>query len=261
MEFIYELIGGYGVVGVIISTAIAVFFAIHAIRGGQNMYWLWILFAFPFLGSVVYFFAIYLPSSRLEYAMKQSGQNLSKLLNPTKELKQAQKDYEITPSVKNLMRIGQAQIQLNQNEQASATLDECVKQTFSKDIDVLFMAAQAKVNNNEPQAALQYLREMRALKPDYKAAEVSLLAAHILSQTGQKDKAQEQYEYLVKEFGSDIRYQLEYAIWLAENSRWSRANELKSDIDQHIKHWPKHARMLHKDYLKELKAAFSKQPQ
>ena len=55
-------------------------------------------------------------------------------------------------------------------------------------------------------------------------------------------------------------YELEYAIWLAENGRWSRANELKSDIDQHIKHWPKHARMLHKDYLKELKAAFSKQP-
>ena len=260
MEFIYELIEAYGAVGFIVSSMIAVCFAIHVIRSGQNMYWLWILFVFPFLGSVVYFFAIYLPRSRLEYAMKQRGESLFKLLNPTKELKLAKKDYETTPSVKNLLRIGQAQMQLNQNAQASATLGECVKQSFGKDADVLLIAAQAKVKNNEPDGALQYLREVRTLNSKYKTAEVSLVAAHILSLTGQKEKAQEQYEYLIREFGGDITYKLKYAIWLADNGLWTRANELKADIEQHIKYWPKHARMLHKDYLKSMKTAFSKQP-
>ena len=38
---------------------IAIFFAIHAVRTGQNNYWLFILLAFPFLGSVVYFLPPY----------------------------------------------------------------------------------------------------------------------------------------------------------------------------------------------------------
>ena len=45
---------------------VALFFAVHAIRNGQQIYWLLILFSFPLLGSVVYFFAIYLPNSRLQ---------------------------------------------------------------------------------------------------------------------------------------------------------------------------------------------------
>ena len=32
---------------------IAIFFAIHAIRTGREMYWLLILFMFPLLGSIV----------------------------------------------------------------------------------------------------------------------------------------------------------------------------------------------------------------
>ena len=37
--------------------AVAIFFAVHAVRSGRNMYWIMILILFPFLGSVVYFFA------------------------------------------------------------------------------------------------------------------------------------------------------------------------------------------------------------
>lgn len=36
---------------------LALFFAIHAVRNGQPLFWLIILFSFPFLGSVVYFLA------------------------------------------------------------------------------------------------------------------------------------------------------------------------------------------------------------
>ena len=36
---------------------IALFFAIHALRNGRQMYWLLILFSFPLLGSLAYFVA------------------------------------------------------------------------------------------------------------------------------------------------------------------------------------------------------------
>ncbi|UUZ49232.1 hypothetical protein LP420_01965 [Massilia sp. B-10] len=56
---------------------VALFFAIHAIRNGREMYWLLILFSFPLLGSVVYFFAIYMPTTRLEHNIGKAKQGRS----------------------------------------------------------------------------------------------------------------------------------------------------------------------------------------
>ena len=39
--------------------ALAAFFAMHPVRSGRPSYWLFVLFSFPMLGSVVYFFAEY----------------------------------------------------------------------------------------------------------------------------------------------------------------------------------------------------------
>ena len=50
--------------GIGFHVIVAIYFAVHAVRTRQNIYWLLILFAFPMLGSVVYFFAIYLPNLR-----------------------------------------------------------------------------------------------------------------------------------------------------------------------------------------------------
>ena len=51
--------------------ALAIFCAVHVVRTRQNLYWLLVLFGFPLLGSLVYFFAIYFPNSRLQrQAMK-----------------------------------------------------------------------------------------------------------------------------------------------------------------------------------------------
>ena len=48
--------------GIGLHILIAIFFAIHAIRTGRELYWLVILFMFPLLGSIVYFAAVFLPS-------------------------------------------------------------------------------------------------------------------------------------------------------------------------------------------------------
>ena len=58
--------------GLGLHVIVALFFSIHAMRSGQQMYWLIILFSFPLLGSLVYFVAIYLPSSRLEVGAKRA---------------------------------------------------------------------------------------------------------------------------------------------------------------------------------------------
>ena len=48
----------------IVHLAIVAYFGIHVIRSGRQIYWLIILFSFPALGALVYFFAEYLPEVR-----------------------------------------------------------------------------------------------------------------------------------------------------------------------------------------------------
>ena len=83
---------------------VALYFAIHAIRHGQQMYWLLILFMFPLLGSIVYFFAIYLPKSRLERGARKVVAVVGKVLDPTRELRDARAAFDYTPTAQNQRR-------------------------------------------------------------------------------------------------------------------------------------------------------------
>ena len=66
---------------------VALCFAIHAVRSGQDRYWLFILFAFPLLGSLVYAVAIWLPEARHSRAGRQLVRGVQRRLDPTRELR------------------------------------------------------------------------------------------------------------------------------------------------------------------------------
>ena len=68
---------------------VGLFFAVHAMRNGRPMYWLIILFSFPLLGSIVYFFAEYMPASQLERGVRKVSTKAIQLLDPSRELREA----------------------------------------------------------------------------------------------------------------------------------------------------------------------------
>ena len=58
-------------IGIGLHVLAAIYCAVHAIRSGQSLYWLILLFSFPLLGSVVYFLAIYFPEVRHSRGARQ----------------------------------------------------------------------------------------------------------------------------------------------------------------------------------------------
>src|SRR5271169_3342802 len=94
--------------GIGIHVLIALFFAVHVVRTGREMYWLLILFAFPLLGSIVYFFAIYLPDTRLHHGLHRATAAAVNTLDPGKELREAERAFDLIPTAKNQMRFANA---------------------------------------------------------------------------------------------------------------------------------------------------------
>ena len=91
-----------------VHLAIAAFFGVHAIRSGQPVYWLFVLFAFPLLGSIVYFFAIYLPNARNTRGGMKAARAVQALVDPNRDLRDAEIELDRTPTAYNRSRLGAA---------------------------------------------------------------------------------------------------------------------------------------------------------
>jgi hypothetical protein len=86
---------------VIVHLAIAIACGVHAVRTGQQMYWLFILLMFPLLGSIIYALAVIAPSLGDSRQARALGGAARKALDPQRELREAMHQLEIarTPGI------------------------------------------------------------------------------------------------------------------------------------------------------------------
>jgi hypothetical protein len=88
--------------GIGLHLRIAFFFAVHVVKTSKQLYWLLILFSFPLLGGIVYFFAIFLPDSKLERAATKAVNTVANSLDPSKELREAKAEFGDTATAARL---------------------------------------------------------------------------------------------------------------------------------------------------------------
>ncbi|MFZ6846903.1 tetratricopeptide repeat protein [Undibacterium sp. RuRC25W] len=242
--------------GIGIHVLIAVFFAIHVVRTGQNMYWLAILFMFPLLGSLVYGIAIYLPSTRIQYGAKKVISVAGKILDPNRELREAREAFNYTPTAQNQMRLAAALLAAGQSQDSAQNYEACLQGPFAGDPAIRLGAAQANFACQRYDACIDHLHTLRERTPNYAPEVVSLLMARTLAAAGKEQDARSEFEFALQKYGSfDAR--AEYAIWAIGIGDKETALRLKLDLDQTINRWNKHNIELNAVMLGRLKNAFS----
>ena len=243
------------VFGLGIHVLVAIFFAIHVVRTGQNMYWLAILFMFPLLGSVVYGIAIYLPSSRIEHGAKKVISVAGKLLDPDRELRAAKEAFEYTPTAQNQMRLAAALLAANQPQEAAQHYEACLQGPFASDPAIRLGAAQANFACARFDACLTHLQTLRQQSPHNASEVVAVLMARSLAGMGRTSEARAEFEFALQKYGNfDTR--AEYAIWAQSLGDTETAQRLKAELDQTINRWSKHNRELNAEMLRRLRDAF-----
>lgn len=240
--------------GVGIHIIIAIFFAIHAVRKGQQLYWLLILFSFPLIGSIVYFFAIYLPDLRLQRGVSQVGAVIQKSLDPGRELREARAAFDLTPTANNQMRLASALFEAGQLADAVAQYDNCLKGPFGKDAVIGLGAAQARLANKEPQVAVELLQAVMGNHPGFRPEQVGLMLAKALSGAGRQAEAGDQFLAMATRFASAESHG-EYAIWAIENGARAVADKQLAELAHLRRHMTRYTQDLHKDLLRRVDAA------
>ncbi|MFC5473278.1 hypothetical protein, partial [Paraherbaspirillum soli] len=240
--------------GIGLHVLVALFFAIHALKTGRQIYWLIILFSFPLLGSIAYFFVEYLPSSGVDRGIKNVTSLAVKTLDPSKALRTARAAFELTPTVQNRIHLANALLESNATAEAAEQFDICLQGPFANDPEIRFGAAKVKFLDQKPTAAIQLLTMIMNSTPGFRAEEVSLLLARAYAAAGDHHQAQQHFTQTVNNYGG-IESRAEYAIWAASTGDLKTAAGLRAELEQTWKHWPKHARSLHKPLFRRVDAA------
>ncbi|WP_411879524.1 hypothetical protein [Polaromonas sp. YR568] len=244
-------------IGLGLHFIVALFFAVHALRSGQQLYWLIILFSFPMLGSIVYFLAIYLPDSRLERGARKVVAAAAKTLNPTRELKEAHAAFDYTPTAQNQMRLAAALLEAGQALEAAQNYDACLKGPFAADLEIRLGASRAYFACERYAEAITHLEFIRKTDPAFRAEQVSLLLAQSLAGAGRSADARAEFEAAVDRFGS-FESRAEYAIWAAAAGDTATSARLQVELQRSMDRWNRHTRELNKPLLRRLNAAFER---
>ena len=93
---------------IILSLIFSIGLCVHAVRTGQNAFWLWVILLFQPLGGIVYLIAIVLPSYMGGPTARRAGQAAREALDPGREYRQAKAAADDTPTVHNRMRLAAA---------------------------------------------------------------------------------------------------------------------------------------------------------
>ncbi len=242
--------------GGLLHLVIAGFFAVHAVRTRREYYWLYILFGIPYMGSAVYFFAVFLPQSRLHHDVRRAASATARVLDPGRELREATRAFDLAPTAQNQMRLASALLEAGDYAQAAHHYESCLKGPFASDPHIRFGAAKARLQNGESAKALELLESVCKQSPDFRPEQTTLLLAQAYAQVGQHDKARAAYLSALNRFAS-VDSRAEYAIWALGRGDVAAANEQQQEIERAMKYWNKGNRELHRPVLKRLDAAFA----
>jgi len=166
----------------ILDIAIAIYFGVHAMRTGRNMYWLMILLVFPFLGSVVYFFAEYLPELRHSTVARKSARVVTSLVDPRRELREAELAFDRTPTVDNRSRLAEALLARGEIDAAIEHFQACASGPYAKDAKFLRGLARAQIAGARHAAAAATLERLFADQPQEASGEAALWHAQALAE-------------------------------------------------------------------------------
>lgn len=237
--------------GIGLHIIIALFFAIHAVRNGRPMYWLFVLFSFPLLGSIVYFFAEYMPSSTLDRNLNKASNLAANLIDPSRELRESKQAFELAPTIQNRMRLAKALDGAGQYSEAAEQFDACLNGPFASDPEIGFSAAQAKLHNNQATQAIELITAIRDKTPDFRHEQISILLAQSYANIGNHTQARAEFISAMEKHGTAEALG-QYALWAISIGEIETAKQLRSEMQKMWQHWNKHSKNLHKPLFKQI---------
>lgn len=168
---------------------------VHVVRTGQQMYWLWILVIGGPLGAAIYFFAVMLPELMGGRTARSVSRVAAHAIDPERDYRNALKALEDTPTVGNRMKVAQAAAALGRWRDAEAQWAQCVTGHWAEDPTILSGHANALIELQRYEEALQRLDQLKKLGREGDTPQTAMALGRAYEGLGRNDEADAAYRY------------------------------------------------------------------
>lgn len=216
MPGLYNLSGG-------LILGLQVLCAIHAIRNGRQYGWLFLIFFFPLLGSLIYLAVEVYPEWRGRGV--RFGRRTSWPLGLRRRIRQLEEEVRFSGTVETRMALAEAYVAEGRHDQALALYGECLAGVFRDDPVLIYGRARVLLARGDHAACLADLDTIdKAGFRDYRNVR-SLMRARCLDALGRTDAALVILADLEKGFsGEEARYR--YGVLLEKTGQPEAARRL-----------------------------------
>jgi hypothetical protein len=204
-------------------------FAVHAIRRGYSLFWVFLIVFVPLIGCLLYIIMVLLPEALQSRTAYQGARAIRKALDPGKELRELRQALEISDTVGNRAALAAAYLRQGMTDEAIRLYESSLTGMYRTDPELLSGLAAAYVQAQRYDRAKETLEALYAANPDYDNPDVRLLKARTLAELGDTDQALAAYAGLMQT-ASGAEVKCRYALLLKKVGRTAEAEALFREI-------------------------------
>ena len=232
----------------LLAIAVQIGLIVHVFRTGRPIYWAFILFFFPLIGSLAYFFIELLPDLQGNPRARNAMRGLRQTIDPGGGVRRLEKQHQLAGSIDSARHLANELIANGRFEEAISHYEGALTGMYEHDPDLLLGLAEAQFGNNAFADSKTTLERLTAENPDFKSAEGHLLYARALEKCGDTGNALDEYKAVSAYFaGAEARCR--YASLLESQGRTEEALALYKDIIVSADVAPRHYRQAQKTWI------------
>lgn len=234
---------------VILSVVIQVALIVHVLRTGRPWYWVFVILI-PGIGALAYIIAELLPGFMDSSQGKRAIRGVKKTMNPMGELRQREREHQLSGSVDATRHLAGELIENGQYEHAIVHYQEALTGLYENDPDLLLGLATAQFGNDQFEDARLTLDRLIEHNPNFKSADGHLIYARTTEACGDDDRALEEYAAVAAYFAG-AEAPLRYGLFLEKHGDLKGALEQFRDILTAAELAPRHYRKVQRKWIAE----------
>lgn len=233
---------------VILSIALQIACAVHVVRSGRPLYWIWILFIGSYLAVIVYVIVAIVPDLRNDPRSRVAANRVRDTIDPERRRRTIEQRLEVADTVDNRRALAEESMRLGDYANAAELYRSVLKGMYATDAGFLLGLATAQANANDFNGARATLDTLFSSNPGFRSADGELLRARVLEAQGEQEAALEHYRELATSYpGEEARFR--YGALLKQRGRFGEARTVFRDMLTRSKNAPRYYKKKEKDWL------------
>ncbi len=232
----------------IVLLLVQIAFAVHVVRTGREIYWIFIIIFLPAIGCLIYFFTQIMPELGQSRTLRTAGSGLAKAIDPQRELRRRKEELAVVDTIEHRVKLAEECIAANLATDAIELLEPCLRGGNENDPNILLTLAQAQFSAAQYPAARETMEHLIAANPSFKSHDGHLLYARTLEALDLQERTLAEYEALTASYpGEEAR--VRYGLLLQRIGQKEKARQMFTESLSRAKRAPGYYRKKERQWL------------